>query len=863
MFQVCPQPIGLVLIQPTPFCNIDCRYCYLPERARRNVLEERTLAKIYERLFASAHLGKTTRLVWHCGEPLTVPVRFYEKAFELLQRFNVKGVGVKLAFQTNATLLNQEWCDLIKAQQIGVGVSIDGPQRFHDANRVTRSGKGTFERAMRGVALLRQNDIPFFNIAVLTSAALDYPDELWEFFVSHGFTRLCFNVEESTAANAPSSVQHPGNRVRYRSFFRRLLELQKSSSLKVEVRELDDMETRIARVLGLSEPPDEAEPRGVVTRPLATLSFDWQGNYSTFSPELLTDQRPGPRAFHFGNVHESGIDDILESERLREVNDSIQRGIARCRSGCAYFLVCGGGDPADKLAENGTFDSTETMRCRLNPQALADAVLEGSGRGLATLVKGGLTQMIEYKLAQAAETAAGTSYWQWLAQVTEQELARAASPVVAGPGNPAPTAKAVRVSPLKDPERERALLAELPLEEELAGRIQEFARRLAGGKGAGPGTERGNGTLPAQPGAALAAAGKVEAPPCEGGRDPWSWRPAVKYWCERLAAAAQQWRPAPELGLQGEPLIERLREAARQNASWLFHPCLNPVLNDPPARRLEGDLQLALWLEAQGAPTAGHVHVPREVEVWTPDGGNRVPAGRYALSALARPLRRPWPWPIALDIWCRLLPSRSRPVLGEDSWPTASPLTAEGDAELERDVRLFLRALTSGQRTLGPMLEWVTTVTKVVVPLRRREGVSRSSCAQELPGLIFLDLPHGLQILESLVHESAHQYLFRAEAAGPLVEPGHTGLYRSPLRADPRPLRGVLLAYHALAYIGAFYADAVANGLAVSRAGEQLPTLRQQLQAAEQTLMDNRRFLTTSGNLFLEQTREVGSYSEN
>jgi uncharacterized protein len=859
MFQVYPHPISLVLIQPTPFCNIDCRYCYLPERARRNLMEERTLARIYERLFASAHLGKEARLVWHCGEPLTVPVRFYEKAFELLQRLNVKGVGVHICFQTNATLLNQQWCDLIKTQKIRVGVSIDGPQRFHDANRVTRGGKGTFARAMRGVALLQKNGIPLSNIAVLSSAALDYPDEIWEFFISHGFTWLGFNVEEISPANTSNWVRDPGNRVRYRTFFRRLLELQKSSSPRVEVRELDDMETRMARVLGLSEAPGEAEYRGLSAVPLAILSFDWQGNFSTFSPELLTVRWPGQRGMHFGNVHECGIDDILESKRFREINDSIERGIARCRSSCAYFAVCGGGDPASKLAENGTFDSTETSYCRLYPQALAEAVLEGSGRTLATLVKRGLKQMIEQEPAQAARAAGDTSYWQWFAQVTGWELARAAARTAARTA----AAKIVRISPFKDPENERALLAELPQGDELAGRIQEFASRLAGGKAAGQGAGQGQGALALQPGAAVPAAGKPQAPPRAGGNDPWSWRPAGQGWWERLGAAARRWRPAPALGLQAEPLIEHLQEAARQNASWLFHPCVCPVLDDSPSRRLEGDLQLALWLEAQAAPSGGHVQVPREVAVWTPDGGSLVPAGRHALAALAELLRRPWPWPITLDIWCRLLTPRSWPLLGDDGWPAARPLTAEGDAELERDVRLFLRALTSGQRLLGPVLEWVATVTKVVVPLRRREDLSRSCCTEGLPGLVCFDFLHGMQILESLVHESAHQYLFRAEAAGPLVEPGHTGLYPSPFRVDPRPLRGVLLAYHALAYIGALCTDAVANGLAISRARERLPTVRQQLLTAEQTLLDNRRFLTASGNLFLEQTREVGSYSEN
>src|SRR5262245_10436504 len=86
--------IELVVIQASPFCNIDCRYCYLPNRSSRKVIDERTLAKIYERLFQSAYLGESLELLWHAGEPLTLPIRFYERALALLQQHNVNLIRV-------------------------------------------------------------------------------------------------------------------------------------------------------------------------------------------------------------------------------------------------------------------------------------------------------------------------------------------------------------------------------------------------------------------------------------------------------------------------------------------------------------------------------------------------------------------------------------------------------------------------------------------------------------------------------------------------------------------------------------------------------------------------------------------------
>src|SRR6185295_5262768 len=178
--------ISLVVIQPSPFCNIDCRYCYLADRANQKVIDERTLDKIFERVFESEHLGERFSLLWHAGEPLAVPVDFYEKACARLRQFNRRNIRIKQHFQTNATLINQAWCDFFTAHEAHVSVSIDGPRQIHDANRVTRSGRGTFEQAMRGVRLMQQNGMSIHNIAVLTRASLEQPDEMWNFFLSEG-----------------------------------------------------------------------------------------------------------------------------------------------------------------------------------------------------------------------------------------------------------------------------------------------------------------------------------------------------------------------------------------------------------------------------------------------------------------------------------------------------------------------------------------------------------------------------------------------------------------------------------------------------------------------------------------------------
>jgi uncharacterized protein len=358
----------LVIIQPTPFCNINCRYCYLPNRSLPGRMSLRTLSRVFEALFSSSLLVDEITIVWHAGEPMVVPRDFYECAFQLIEQFNTQGVHVVTAFQTNGTLITQEWCDFIKQRQVKVSVSLDGPQHMHDRERVDRTGKGTFERTIRGIDLLLANGITPSIIMVLTEYALDYPDDIWQFFTDHHLTRLALNIEEINGANIWSSLDVKRDINRYKKFLRRFLELRDASENPPAIREIgaamDCLQSFQRPIFGLENAP------------AAILSFDHQGNVSTFASELLTTTHPRYGDFLLGNIFEGTLEELLSRQKLVAMNAEVQSGVARCKESCGYFAFCGGGSPVNKLSENGTFDSTETMQCKLRIQATMDVMLE-------------------------------------------------------------------------------------------------------------------------------------------------------------------------------------------------------------------------------------------------------------------------------------------------------------------------------------------------------------------------------------------------------------------------------------------------------------------------------------------------------
>ena len=306
--------------------------------------------------------------MWHAGEPLTLPVSFYEQAFSLQKRWNERGVRIANAVQTNATLITEKWCRFFETYDVHVGVSLDGSQSMHDARRLDRVGKGTFERAMRGVKLLESNDIAYTVISVITSASVQEPEQFWRFFSELHHVSLGLNPEEVEGVNGTSSLNTEQHVQLYKGFVRQLLELNEQHLDVPPIREIDKLKC----LLESTTPAVQAQ----TNIPLAIISFDYNGNFSTFSPELLSMTHPRYGDFLFGNVFTDSLADIYANPKFQQANADIQRGVQHCKETCPYFAVCGGGSPSNKLYENGTFDSTETMACRLQIQAPTDAVLE-------------------------------------------------------------------------------------------------------------------------------------------------------------------------------------------------------------------------------------------------------------------------------------------------------------------------------------------------------------------------------------------------------------------------------------------------------------------------------------------------------
>lgn len=346
----------LLVLQPTPGCNIDCAYCYLPGREARSVMPVATMRAAVKALRAERLVGRRLTVAWHAGEPLMLAPSYYEAAFAAMADAAGSRLRLTHRFQTNAIAVTDAHCVLLAREGAQVGVSLDGPADLHDARRQTRTRQGTHALTVRGLQRLQAHGLGPDVICAVTADSLPHGARLIEYFGSLGIDRVALNFEETEGGHTSSLAQVPLAAVR--TF---LQDVQRAAAATgVRVREF---------VLQEQLDAGAAASRALVT-PLAVVAVDWQGGFSTFSPELLSASDPRYGPFVLGNVHGGGLRQALETDRFALMHRDVAAGVSRCRRSCRHFFRCGGGAPSNKLAETGTFDVAETMSCRIRHQAV-------------------------------------------------------------------------------------------------------------------------------------------------------------------------------------------------------------------------------------------------------------------------------------------------------------------------------------------------------------------------------------------------------------------------------------------------------------------------------------------------------------
>lgn len=184
------RPVYIMTKPAGALCNLACKYCYYLEKSKlytnnpRHVMSDELLER-FTRDYIAMQTSPNVLFTWHGGETLMRPISFYKKALELQKKY-AGGRNIDNSIQTNGTLITEEWARFFKENHFLVGVSIDGPQEFHDEYRKTRTGKPSFHQVMKGIQWLNRYGVEWNAMAVVNDFNGDYPLDFYHFFKEIG-----------------------------------------------------------------------------------------------------------------------------------------------------------------------------------------------------------------------------------------------------------------------------------------------------------------------------------------------------------------------------------------------------------------------------------------------------------------------------------------------------------------------------------------------------------------------------------------------------------------------------------------------------------------------------------------------------
>jgi uncharacterized protein len=192
-----PRITSLLIKPASAVCNLDCEYCFYLDRDAdpyKALPARRMAADTLERLVDTYLFYSYPQSVFafQGGEPTLAGLAFFEKLVTLQQQYGRNGQAVSNSLQTNAVLLDKNWCDLFRAYSWLLGVSLDGPAEINDRYRFNKEGRGTWKRVMESVELLQREKVEFNVLCVLSQANVERPKELYRFYRSIGVDNIQF-----------------------------------------------------------------------------------------------------------------------------------------------------------------------------------------------------------------------------------------------------------------------------------------------------------------------------------------------------------------------------------------------------------------------------------------------------------------------------------------------------------------------------------------------------------------------------------------------------------------------------------------------------------------------------------------------
>ncbi len=337
-----PPPAFHVMVKPRgAICNLDCAYCFyltkehlFPEGSFR--MSDAVLDS-FTRQYIQAQRAPDVTFAWQGGEPTLMGLEFFERAVALQQQYCPPGMKISNSFQTNATLIDDDWALFFRKNNFLLGVSLDGPADLHDLYRRDKGGLPTHARVLAGIEHLKRRGVQFNILACVNDQTAQHTLEVYRYLrdeIGAQFIQFIPIVEVEDAAAGKAGPRSVSGRA-YGRFLNTIFdEWVRRDVGRVYVQLFDT-------ALGIWS----GQPAGLcVFAPTcgAGLALEHTGDLYACD-HYVTEQ------YHLGNILETPLTDLVASPRQAQFGQDKKTTLPRQCWECPVLFACRGACPKDRI----------------------------------------------------------------------------------------------------------------------------------------------------------------------------------------------------------------------------------------------------------------------------------------------------------------------------------------------------------------------------------------------------------------------------------------------------------------------------------------------------------------------------------
>jgi len=343
-----------VMVKPRgSICNLDCTYCYFLSKEKMYPDSSFTMSdellENYTRQYIQAQQMKRVTFAWQGGEPTLMGLDFFRKAVEYQRKYALPDMRVENAFQTNGTLLDDDWCIFFKENNFLVGLSIDGPPELHNKYRKDKGGKDTSIDVLRGLALLKKHTVEFNILCAVHAANVEQPLEVYQYFrdkLDGEYIQFIPIVERDNKTGFQT-----GNKIRNRSVTGK----KYGAFLKIIFDEWvsNDVGTVFVQIFDEALGKWFGSPGGLcVFEKTCGLGLVIEHNGDLFSCDHFVEPK-----HKLGNINETDMIDMVTSHKQFKFGMQKRDSLPQFCLDCDVRFACNGGCPKNRVKHtpNGVY----------------------------------------------------------------------------------------------------------------------------------------------------------------------------------------------------------------------------------------------------------------------------------------------------------------------------------------------------------------------------------------------------------------------------------------------------------------------------------------------------------------------------